>query len=91
MTEGSLNWMPMSDINFTADPFLPGESEELLANGQFNKDVQVIIGSNSEEGMLSFFDKIVDPSKWEKYRYWYMNHEICSFLCSRIWYKIDFI
>ena len=78
MTEGSLNWMPMSDINFTADPFLPGESEELLANGQFNKDVQVIIGSNSEEGMLSFFDKIVDPSKWEKYRY--IKHEICRFL-----------
>ena len=67
MTEGSLNWMPMSDINFTADPFLPGESEELLANGQFNKDVQVIIGSNSEEGMLSFFDKIVDHQNYHNH------------------------
>ena len=67
MTEGSLNWMPMSDINFTADPFLPGESEELLANGQFNKDVQLIIGSNSEEGMLSFFDKIVSTVTFKKF------------------------
>ena len=55
-------WMAVFD-----QPFLIGEPEELLSSGQFNK-VDVIIGTNVDEGIFSFFDKIANPALWEDYK-----------------------
>ena len=41
-----------SDMDFISEPFLPQNPEELLRSGQFNTDVEVIIGTNSDEGLI---------------------------------------
>ena len=41
-----------SDMDFISEPFLPQKPEELLRSGQFNTDVEVIIGTNSDEGLI---------------------------------------
>ena len=45
-------WHGVSDNDFTSDPFLPGSVEELLESEKFNSDVEVIIGTNADEGIL---------------------------------------
>ena len=32
----SLIWLPTTDSDFTSEPFLPGDPEELMKSGQFN-------------------------------------------------------
>ena len=34
-----LVWMPVPDVEFTLEPFLPGDPEELMSSGQFNKEI----------------------------------------------------
>ena len=34
-----LIWMPVPDVEFTLEPFLPGDQEELMSSGQFNKEI----------------------------------------------------
>ena len=40
----------------------------MLQNGNINTDVDVIIGSNSDEGLLRLQDAMDDPNTWEDYR-----------------------
>ena len=68
LMDGGVVWYPFPDSRFSSDPFLPMVPEQMMSNGQFNKDIEVIIGSNADEGILFFFDKILDPSLWEEYR-----------------------
>ena len=42
--DGGVVWNAVPDYMFTSDPFIPGEIEELLENGQFNHDIEVIAG-----------------------------------------------
>ena len=68
---GYLVWMAVPDIDFCSDPFIPGDPEELLASGQFNTNVEVIIGTNSDEGILDLIEylpKVLIPGKWDKLR-----------------------
>ena len=60
-------WYAVYDSSYTDQPFLIGEPEQLLSSGQFNK-VDVIIGTNLDEGIFSFFDKIANPALWEDYK-----------------------
>ena len=53
---------------FTTDPFIPGEFEDLLENGEFNQDIEVIAGTNENEGITYFFSEIGDPTLWENWR-----------------------
>ena len=67
--EGDLTpWMPVPDHDFTSEPFLPGDAENLLESGMFNTEVDVIIGTNSDEGILYLLDVLADPSLWEERR-----------------------
>ena len=61
-------WNAVPDYMFTTDPFIPGEIEELLENGEFNQDIEVIAGTNWDEGILYFLSEIADPSKWENWK-----------------------
>ena len=65
---GGTNWMATSDIDFTSEPFIPGDPLELMVNGQFNHDIQVIAGTNSNEGLVYFFEQENDPSKYDEFR-----------------------
>ena len=65
---GTLVWIAVPDQDLTPEPFLPGEAEELMATGNFNQDVEVIIGTNSDEGLLNIINVLVDPTQWDEYR-----------------------
>ena len=43
---GQIVWNAVPDYEFTDSPFIPGEVQDLLENGQFNHEIEVIIGSN---------------------------------------------
>ena len=61
-------WMAVQDSEYTSEPFLVGDPEELLMAGKFNQDIDVIIGTNADEGMISFFLALANPDIWEYYR-----------------------
>ena len=44
--------MSVPDGDFTSEPFLPTEPEKILYSGSFNHDVEIIIGTNNDEGLL---------------------------------------
>ena len=49
-------------------PTFPDDPELLLFNGDFNTDVEVIIGTNSGEGVLYWLYNLFEPSYWDAYR-----------------------
>jgi len=61
-------WMPVPDHNFTSSPFLPGNPEQLMKSGEFNTDVEVVVGTNADEGILYFVYQLLDPAQWANYR-----------------------
>lgn len=64
MQNGMIIWMAVPDTEFTQNPFLPGNPEELMSTGQFNTEIEVIVGHNSDEGLLFVVPEILDPSIW---------------------------
>jgi carboxylesterase type B len=62
------------DNGFTTDPFLPGSVEELLSSEQFNSDIQVIIGTNADEGILDVGPTTDGFTKWDS-----LKHEIDNY------------
>ena len=40
----------------------------MLQNGNINTEVDVIIGTNSDEGLLRLYDALEDPNNWEDFR-----------------------
>jgi len=60
--------MAVPDNNFTSHSFLPGDAEKLMESGQFNTEVEVVIGTNTDEGILYMLDQLRDPSLWDDYR-----------------------
>ena len=58
-------WMPVMDADFTEDSFLPGNPKDLLNSGKFNSDVEIIIGSNREEGLLWMLGEMFYSSQYE--------------------------
>ena len=61
-------WMAVQDSELTTEPFLIGDPEELMSTGQFNTDVEIIIGTNKDEGILNFFGQLLNPSLWEDWK-----------------------
>ena len=56
------------DSSFTAAPFLPAPAEDLLQAGHFNKEVEVIIGTNKDEGLDSIITAWSDPNFYSNVR-----------------------
>ena len=54
LIEDASIWMPIRDNDFTSEPFIPGNPEDLLSSGQFNTEVDVIIGKHEKIPTLSF-------------------------------------
>ena len=67
LVEGNLMWVPVND-NKTSNPFVPGNPKDLLKNGEFDKNIEVILGTNADEGLLFIFNLILDPTGWENFR-----------------------
>ena len=61
-------WMPViEDPSLSSQPFIPRDPLETLESGDFNKDVEVIMGTNSAEGIIMVYDALLNSSKWRKY------------------------
>ena len=67
-TIGASVWSLIPDMDFTQTPFMPGNPETLLSDGQFNTDVQVIIGFNKDEGVLWFAGEVAGLTSWDDYK-----------------------
>ena len=63
-----LIWNAIPDYEFTNQPFIPNEPKELLASGDFNKNIDVIIGTNKDEGILYVLGFFLDPELWNDWR-----------------------
>ena len=60
-------WMPVPDANFTSEPFLPGYPEDLMSNGEFNTDIEVIIGTTADEGIIYLARTLLSGS-WGEFK-----------------------
>ena len=58
--------MPVIE-DLSSQPFIPRDPTETLESGDFNKDVEVIMGTNSAEGIIMVYDALLNSSNWRKY------------------------
>jgi len=61
-----LTWMPVIE-DFSPEPFLPKHPMDILKSGDFNTEVEVIIGTNSADGLFMVRDALNDSSLWPDY------------------------
>jgi len=59
-------WQAVDDSSFSSDPFLLGSPKDLLESGQFNTEVEVILGTTKDEGILWVIEPIKNNSLFEK-------------------------
>ena len=62
-------WMPVPDKDFTSKPFLLKDPELVLFSGEFNTEIEVIIGTNNDEGILALMPLFQNYSTWDDYKY----------------------
>ena len=62
-------WMGVLD-----DKFMIEDMTTLLENGQFDQDVEVIVSTTKDEGILNWFQQLGDPSKWQEYQDIFEDH-----------------
>ena len=61
-----LPWRPVRDRDFTTNPYIKSKNfEHCLETGHFNKDVDIMIGTTADEGILSMFPYIMKMKKWD--------------------------
>merc|ERR1712001_685191 len=67
-------WMPVPDKDFTSMPYLLGDPEQLLESGEFNTEVEIIIGTNADEGILALIPLFMNFTTWEDEKYLLEHH-----------------
>ena len=60
--------MAVVDIEFTSDPFLPGNVQDLMESGQFDSEVEIIFGTNADDGMLFVLSALLNPILFEEFK-----------------------
>merc|ERR1712066_8661 len=58
-------WMPVPDFSYKAEPFFPDSPLNLLQT--VTPDIQVMIGTTKDEGIIYFSDVLLEGN-WEEYR-----------------------
>merc|ERR1712130_262996 len=66
--QASFPWQAVPDSLFTTSPFLPAPPEELLQSGQFDSEVEVILGTCKDEGLSDLAGAWLDPEFFETIR-----------------------
>ena len=73
-------WQAVPDGKFLMD-----DPTNLLEQGQFDPNIEVIVSTTKDEGILYCFDQLEDPSKWQEYQ------EDFERIVPRILFDIPFI
>ena len=60
-------WNGVPDVTFTQDPYFLEDAEILLSTGQFNTDIDVIVGTNKDEGILGILGVLAGYYSWEDF------------------------
>ena len=60
--------MAVPDIEFTSDSFLPGNVQDLMESGQFDSEVEIIFGTNADDGMLFVLSALLNPILFEEFK-----------------------
>ena len=82
---GPAIWIAVADNDIVSSPFLPGKAEDLMASGDFNTEVEILIGTNKDEGILNVLGTIYnDPQFWD-----YMRNNFETFVPSFIFNIAD--
>ena len=59
-------WNGVPDATFTQDPYFLEDAEILLSTGQFNTEIDVIVGTNKDEGILGILG-VLQGQSWEDF------------------------
>ena len=59
-------WNGVPDASFTHDPYFLEDAEILLSTGQFNTEIDVIVGTNKDEGILGILS-VLQGQSWEDF------------------------
>jgi len=65
---GHMGPQAVLDTTFSDYPFLPNHPRQLIMDGNYNKDASVLLGSNRDDGLLSTYSLIRDPTQFELWR-----------------------
>ena len=60
-------WNGVPDATFTQDPYFLEDAEILLSTGQFNTEIDVIVGTNKDEGILGILGVLAGYYSWEDF------------------------
>jgi len=61
-------WQAVDDSSFTSEPFLPGAPIDLLESGEFNTEVEVILGTTKDEGIIWLIAPLANHTLFEEHQ-----------------------
>ena len=72
LMEGGQIWMPVPDnipsSNSSYESFLPQSPEQLLSSGNFDTNVDVMIGNTADEGIVYLLSPLAGYETWEDFK-----------------------
>merc|ERR1711962_346212 len=66
--DGDGLWQAVDDSSFTSEPFLPGAPIDLLESGEFNTEVEVILGTTKDEGIIWLIAPLANHALFEEHQ-----------------------
>ena len=98
--QSEMPWRPVRDRDFTTSPYIKSKNfDHCLETGHFNKDVDIMIGTTEDEGLLSMIQYIMKLKKWEDLRNnidtigarpWFNTNEITSTTKEKVHKLVDY-
>jgi carboxylesterase type B len=59
-------WTPVLDYDFTPNPYLESKNvEHCFESGNFNTDLEIMIGTTADEGIFFIHGYVTGRKKWE--------------------------
>ena len=71
-----INIKPNEDKAYADEPFMPMSPMDALKSGSYNQDVDVLIGTNLNDGLILTTPLYTTPSLYFLYRHLWYAHEI---------------
>jgi hypothetical protein len=62
-------WQGSADFSYTSKPFFSDEPKTLMERGDVPRNVEIMIGSNKDDGMLQSTTLYHNEEKFENFKY----------------------